>query len=95
MHITHQRFCPAAAAQADAVALLLTCVTATAADAGIISKSLNVLRCLLAVDSSKAAFMQADGADKLVALLSKHSSKPSGWCPACMKQQFMTGYPWG
>lgn len=73
-------FCPAAAAQADAVATLLTCCTAAVDNPDITSRSLHVLRRLLAVDSSKAAFMRADGASTLAALLTKQSSKPSGSC---------------
>ncbi|KAL3155515.1 hypothetical protein ABBQ38_011067 [Trebouxia sp. C0009 RCD-2024] len=63
-----------AAAQADAVAMLLTCCTAAEDNLDITSRSLHVLRLLLAVDSSKAAFMRADGASKLAALLTQQSS---------------------
>lgn len=63
----------AAAAQADAVATLIGCLTAWPGDASIVTKSLHVLQRLLAVDGSKAAFMRADGASQLANLLSKRS----------------------
>lgn len=67
--------CLAAACQADAVATLLTCAAAASGDANTVSKSLHVLRSLLAVDSCKDAFMRAGGASHLAELLSHESSK--------------------
>ena len=65
----------AAAAQADAVATLLGCLTASPGHASIVTKTLHVLQCLLAVDGSKAAFMRDDGASQLANLLSKRSGE--------------------
>lgn len=65
----------AAATQAEAVATLLSCLLAESGDASVVSKSLQVLKCLLATDSGKSAFMRANGASQLEDLLSKQSSK--------------------
>lgn len=65
----------AAATQADAVATLLNCLTVVSGDPSVVSKSLQVLKCLLVADSSKFAFMRANGASQLADLQSKQSSK--------------------
>ena len=67
--------CLAAACQAGAVATLLTCVTAASGNASVASKSLHVMKSLLAVDSNKDAFMRAGGANQLAELLSHQSCK--------------------
>lgn len=74
----------AAATQADAVGLLLRCLTTASSnpkgDPSTVSKSLQVLKCLLAVDSSKVAFARADGASQLADLLSQQSRKQGAPC---------------
>ena len=70
----------AAATQADAVATLLSCLTAVSGNPSSVSKSLKVLKSLLATDSSKCAFMRANGASQLADLLSQQSSKQDARC---------------
>ena len=81
----------AAATQADAVAVLLRCLTTASndpkGDQSTVSKSLQVLKCLLTVDSSKAAFARGDGARQLADLLSQQSGKQGAPCIA----DFATG----
>lgn len=64
----------AAATQADAVALLLSCLTAAGGNMRTGSKSLQLMQSLMAVDSSKDAFMRAGGASQLADFLSRQPS---------------------
>ena len=67
--------CVVAAAQADAVPTLLGCLTAASGDVRTVNKSLHIMTSLLAADSSKTAFMRANGANQLTELLSSQSGK--------------------
>lgn len=68
---------PAAATQADAVPVLLTCLKATSDNQEVIVASLSVLQSLLGVDASKDAFMRAGGAILLQELLQTETGKPA------------------
>ena len=67
---------PAAATQADAVTVLLTCLKAASDNQDVITTSLSVLQSLLGVDASKDAFLRASGATLLQELLQTETGKP-------------------